>query len=203
MMWLTIPALFLAGLASWSFAEYALHNWWGHWGKGRNRFSREHLSHHRDTGYFAPTAHKLQAAGATTLLMAPLSFWAFGWVGGAAYTGGFLLAYAGYEFLHRRIHTHAPTHAYARWARKHHLVHHFTRPTHNHGVTSPVWDIVFRTYEPVEQVRVPRKKPMMWLCDASGEVKPEFARDYVLVGRPRTEQPAATTAPAGAVAAAP
>jgi sterol desaturase/sphingolipid hydroxylase (fatty acid hydroxylase superfamily) len=204
MMWLTIPAFFLAGVAGWSFTEYAMHNWWGHWGKGRNRFSREHLAHHANVKYFAPTAHKLQAAAAATALIAPLTCWVLGWPGGVAFTVGFLCTYGAYEFLHRRIHTHAPVTAYGRWARKHHLVHHFTRPSHNHGVTSPIWDYVFRTHEEVGQVRVPRKKPMVWLCDESGAVKPEYATDYVLVGRPAAaRKQSATTAPAAAVAATP
>lgn len=201
MMLLTIPLLILAGMLSWSFAEYGLHNWRGHHGKGKNRFSKEHLSHHADARYFAPTLHKLQAAGAVTLVMLPLSMWLFGWVGGAVYTLSFLATYAGYEFLHRRIHTHPPRNGYGRWARRHHLVHHFTRPTHNHGVTSPIWDFVFRTYQDPGVVRVPRKKAMVWLCDDSGEIKPEYAEDYVLVGRPRRTEPDQTaSAPAMATA---
>ena len=41
---MTLIAVFVAGLLAWTFAEYAIHNWYGHLGKGRNEFSREHLA---------------------------------------------------------------------------------------------------------------------------------------------------------------
>ena len=50
---------------------------------------------------------------------------------------------------------------------QHHLHHHFRNPKANHGVTSPVWDHVFRTADPVEVVRVPRKLAPFWLTDDS------------------------------------
>lgn len=51
----------------------------------------------------------------------------------------------------------------------------------NHGVTSPIWDIVFGTYVEPEQIRVPEKLAMEWLCDPqSGDVHTSFAHDYVL-----------------------
>jgi hypothetical protein len=53
----------------------------------------------------------------------------------------------------------------------------------NHGVTTPVWDLVFGTYERVDgAVAVPRRLAMRWLCDEHGEVRPEYAGDYRLVG---------------------
>ena len=59
----------------------------------------------------------------------------------------------------------------------------------NQGVTTPVWDLVFGTYERVERpVRVPRRLAMVWLLDEHGDVRPEYALDYVVVGtRPWTE----------------
>ena len=53
----------------------------------------------------------------------------------------------------------------------------------NHGVTVPVWDWAFGTYEPASTVRVPRRMAMLWLLDDDGEVRAEHAGDYVLAGR--------------------
>jgi sterol desaturase/sphingolipid hydroxylase (fatty acid hydroxylase superfamily) len=32
-----------------------------------------------------------------------------------------------------------------RWLRRHHLQHHYAAPDQNFGVSSPLWDIIFRT----------------------------------------------------------
>ena len=63
---------------------------------------------------------------------------------GAAYVAGLVGFYGVYEWLHRREHTHAGIGPYGRWARRHHFHHHFVDGRTNHGVTSPIWDLVFR-----------------------------------------------------------
>ncbi|MDP2269988.1 MAG: hypothetical protein Q8N23_28720 [Archangium sp.] len=48
-------------------------------------------------------------------------------------------------------------------------------------MTSPLWDLAFRTYRPVQVIRVPRKFVMPWLTDSrTGEVRAEFADRFVL-----------------------
>jgi len=69
---------------------------------------------------------------------------------------------------------------YGRWARRHHFYHHFHDPKVNHGVTSPIWDIVFGTYHKPDVIRVPEKLKMVWLCDETGEVKEPFRAQYEL-----------------------
>jgi sterol desaturase/sphingolipid hydroxylase (fatty acid hydroxylase superfamily) len=116
----------------------------------------------------------------------PASIWIAGAVAGPAYCAGFLTFYVAYEVLHRRSHTHSPRGMYGRWLRKHHFYHHFGNPKMNHGVTSPIWDIVFRTHARPEQVKVPRRLAMMWLTDSeTGEIAEKYANDYVLTGRRR------------------
>jgi hypothetical protein len=53
----------------------------------------------------------------------------------------------------------------------------------NHGVSIPVWDLVFGTRREVERVRVPRRLALPWMLDDTGALRPEFAEDYELVGR--------------------
>ncbi len=116
---------------------------------------------------------------------APLSMLVAGVAAGLTYTLGFVGFYVVYEVLHRRSHTHAPIGPYGRWMRRHHFYHHFGNPKHNHGVTSPIWDVVFRTHtwNRPEPVRIPHQMAMMWLVDDSGSIKPQYERDYVLTGR--------------------
>ncbi len=191
---------FALGALTWSFLEYALHDWLGHWPRGKVDFSREHLRHHADTRYFSPPAKKLQLAVPLLTLFGLAGWAAAGALAGASYAGGIALAWLGYEVLHRRTHTHPPRGPYGRWARKHHLYHHFANPNKNHGVTSPIWDIVFGTYVRPGRITVPEKHCMPWLCDPeSGEVWPAYAADYT-VHRRGQRAPGALTQKAAAAA---
>ncbi len=170
---------FVAGVFVWSFTEYALHRWSGHRPGAQERFAREHRHHHADGNFFAPTSAKLAAGVGVSAIVAPLLFVLAGVPGLIGWTG-FIAAWGGYEWLHRRIHTHAPMNAYGAWARLHHLHHHFRRPDRNHGVTSPLWDVVFGTRDPVASVRLPRTHGLRWLVD---DVDPALAARVVVAGR--------------------
>ncbi len=183
---LTISLSILLGVLTWSFAEYALHNWYGHGAKGRNRFSREHLKHHTNGQYFAPALEKALGATIALAIATPAAVWAMGLLHGLCFAGAFATTYLVYEWFHRRCHTHAAFTRYGDWLRRHHLHHHYTRPKENHGVTSPIWDVVFGTLTPSAMVRVPERKifEVPWLVDDDGEVKAEFANHYT-IARPR------------------
>jgi len=194
-MLLLSPTAFAAGAAGWTFAEYALHRYLGHSkanskkssGKGSllsGDFGPEHLTHHIDPSYFAPTRRKLKAA---LLLVPALGAGASLIVGprrGVSFALGFASCYAAYELAHRRIHTHAPRGPYSRWTRKHHLSHHFNAKF-NHGVTTPLWDLAFGTYQSPGRVRVPRRIAPDWMVDPhTGALRADLAKDYELTGKP-------------------
>lgn len=175
-----VPSWLVLGAASWSAAEYAIHRFVGH-GPKRKRpasvfgrlglaglayeLNREHLAHHADPTYFAPTSRKVLAATvaipAATLVLSPF----VGLRRAASFGAGFAAAYGAYEVLHRRVHTHPPRGRYGRWIRRHHLAHHYKAPRANHGVTSPVWDHVLGTARPLEKIRVPSRSAPVWLRD--------------------------------------
>jgi len=172
----------LLGAFTWSLLEYCIHRWLGHDRRFRgNLFGREHTRHHSEGDYFAPTWKKgLAALGVLGAVLGPAIFVA-GVAAGTAYAVGLAGFYGFYEVLHRREHTHAGIGAYGRWARRHHFYHHFVNPRMNHGVTSPIWDLVFRTYRTPEVIRVPEKLAMQWLTDPeTGDVRSEHATAYTL-----------------------
>jgi sterol desaturase/sphingolipid hydroxylase (fatty acid hydroxylase superfamily) len=181
---LTIAACVLAGIFSWSFCEYLLHRFLGHACKGRNHMSREHLAHHTNPDYFAPTWQKVLVAIAWFIGVTALTSLVFGSFIAVTYSFCFAAMYGFYEVVHRRIHTHAPMGPYGRMVRKHHLAHHFTDARQCHGVTSRLWDRVFGTNEAVSTVRIPRKLAMPWMLGANGELRERFVDSYLLVGRP-------------------
>ncbi len=175
---------FLAGAFLWTFLEYVIHRFLGH-RSTKNPFGSEHTAHHSKGDYFAPWYKKLGAAGLVCALLLPPGLWLAG-SAGASFVVGLLGMYGSYEVLHRLEHVHCGIGAYGRWARRHHFYHHFHDPKKNHGVTTPIWDLVFGTYVPVsEPIKVPRKLQMRWLVDPStGDVWARHASDYALRGRP-------------------
>jgi len=178
-----IVAAAVLGAASWTVAEYGLHRFAMHEMKGRGLASKEHLKHHADVTYFAPTSKKLLSAATTTAVVLPASWKLTDRRTALTFTTGMIGTYFGYELLHRRAHTHPPTNTYGRWVRRSHLHHHFGSPMRNFGVTSPVWDKVMRTYDDPGIVTVPRRMAPVWMLDADGDVIPELANDYVVKGR--------------------
>lgn len=180
-----IAAGFVAGFLLWGLAEYLLHRFAMHELKGKGLMSREHLEHHVHASWSFSVMHLLSWAG--MLLVGFLAWFPLGWVTvslafGLSTAIGWSVGYFFYEYQHAVSHLQAPRSAYGTWLRRHHFHHHFGHPMANHGVTSPVWDIVFGTREQPERVRVPRRLVLAWMVDADGELLPQFRHHYELVG---------------------
>jgi sterol desaturase/sphingolipid hydroxylase (fatty acid hydroxylase superfamily) len=182
---LTIAAAFAFGFALWILGEYVLHRFAMHELNGKGIMSREHLEHHVAAGWGFSYIHLLSWAGMAAvgfLAWRPLVGAAWGATAGWSVAVGWAVGYFFYEYQHAMAHLRAPRTRYQRWLRKHHFHHHFGHPRSNHGVTLGIWDRVFGTLEAPEQVRVPRRMAQPWMLDDAGELRVEFAADYVLVG---------------------
>lgn len=179
-MILPIALSALAGAFTWTFLEYVIHRWLGHDSRFRgNPFGVEHVRHHIEGNYFAPSWKKALFAPFAVGLLAVPAVLILGTTLGAAYALGLLALYIAYEALHRLEHVWAGVGPYARWARKHHFTHHFVDARVNHGVTSPLWDLVFGTYRRVDVINVPPKLAMAWLKDPeTGGVRAEHAGTF-------------------------
>jgi len=179
---LQIIAAIAAGVLTWTLLEYMIHRWMGHDRRFRRTpFGVEHIRHHIEGNYFAPTWKKLIIA-AVVLVVACIPATAIaGTAPGIAYVAGLMCFYGVYEWLHRREHTHAGIGPYGRWARRHHFHHHFVDGRTNHGVTTPLWDLAFGTYQKPTTIKVPPKLCMAWLLDpATGDVRAAHAATYQL-----------------------
>lgn len=197
---LAFTLAFALGAFGWTLAEYALHRFVFHGASATRIGAREHRKHHAEVDYFAPWWQKALAAGAATSLMLPLSIAIAGATNGLFFTCGFVALYLYYEVLHRRAHTRPPRGAYGRWRRRNHFAHHFVDPRLAQGVTTPLWDFVFGTRLRVAPVRVPRRLAMPWLVGPDGELRPEYAGDYQLVGSTRRDARSRTADRAAAMA---
>jgi sterol desaturase/sphingolipid hydroxylase (fatty acid hydroxylase superfamily) len=184
---LTATAAALVGVNLWFLFEYLLHRFAMHQLHGRGIMSREHLLHHVGAGWTFSYTSVLSWIGVGLVggaVWFPVGWWLAGWPAGVGVATGWVAGYAFYEYQHAAAHLRAPRNRYQRWLRIHHFHHHFGRPMSNHGVSIPLWDIVFGTRDRPEVVRVPRRLAagLGWLMDDRGELRPEYEGDYVLVG---------------------
>lgn len=177
---MAIVAAALAGMLGWTFLEYVIHRWGGHDRRfKRTPFGIEHIRHHVEGNYFSPSWKKLVVAVIAAAIVGTPAIAIGGLAGGTAFTAGLVVCYAGYEIIHRLDHVIPGVGPYGRWARRHHFHHHFVDGRTNHGVTTPLWDLVFGTYAKPTVIKVPVKLAMAWLLDpVTGDVRAAHADTY-------------------------
>jgi len=144
--WPAAVAAVAGGILAFTFVEYAMHRWYFH---GPTEFADGlHRGHHRHPK--SPTAIPcLSSAAAPVLFWWPLSR-LLGDTQAWFFLSGLLGGYFYYSLLHHlqhRIRTHAlPLRILRRmWAA--HGIHH-ARGNVNYGVTTALWDRIFRTHQP-------------------------------------------------------
>lgn len=59
---------------------------------------------------------------------------------------GLLVGYLIYDTMHFVLHHKSVPTAFGKLIKKAHMRHHFLEPDEDYGVSSPLWDIIFRTY---------------------------------------------------------
>jgi hypothetical protein len=135
---------FLVGVVLWTLIEYLLHRFVFHRFHGIvGSFHHEHHQEPRNLRYlFVRPAY-----GAGISMLSILVIWAI--TGDMSQTlklmAGIWLGYAYYEIVHYRIHFTATEGGLIGLQRRAHFQHHFHNSRRCFGVTSPLWDWVFRT----------------------------------------------------------
>lgn len=139
------------GFVVWTLTEYWLHRTFFHWIPDTAWGTRMHFLVHGVHHEWPGDRYRLvmPPAVSTTLFVAFLGlFWLL--MGAAAWPfhAGFALGYVGYDMTHYYIHHHHPQQAWLRDLRRHHLMHHAPKSRHGgkFGVSTTLWDHVFRTY---------------------------------------------------------
>jgi dihydroceramide fatty acyl 2-hydroxylase len=140
-----------AGLLSWGLFEYSIHRWVLHRVPPREGAglpgNRTHLAHHAD-----PNAlDRLNVQLSESLPVCAVYFaaaWALtGDLRSAAFAyDGLMLGYFFYEYLDYQAHHGAARGAVVRYFRRYHLLHHHYDARVRFGVTSPLFDYLFGTY---------------------------------------------------------
>jgi len=147
---LKAASFFLFGLVFWTFFEYTLHRFVFHFESKNNRFLKNiyflfHGIHHA----YPRDSRRLVMPPTVSL---PLSFLVY--LGCAClmhrsvvpdFMAGFLLGYLFYDMIHFGIHHANFSNSLWQSVKKHHFRHHYSNKEKGFGVSSPLWDFVFRS----------------------------------------------------------
>lgn len=145
--------LFAGGALFWSLFEYVMHRYLFHLvaesPKAQKFIYTLHGVHHeypRDRErLFMPPVPSLIIASIIFLIM----HWLMSWKA-LAFFPGFVFGYIMYGSMHYAIHAFAPPRFLKALWRNHHL-HHYKAPNKGFGVSSVLWDVIFRTVPKKEE----------------------------------------------------
>jgi sterol desaturase/sphingolipid hydroxylase (fatty acid hydroxylase superfamily) len=149
---LAIPSavgMFLLGILAWSIAEYVLHRWVFHWTNDTAWGKRVHFLLHGVHHDFPNDKDRLVMPLPTSVPLALIFYALFtltlGRTIGEPFFAGFAIGYLFYDGTHYYVHHFVPTTRWGKFLRRHHMTHHFADHDGGFGVSSPLWDYVFRT----------------------------------------------------------
>lgn len=144
--------LFIGGALFWSLFEYIMHRYIFHMVVESPRATRFVYTMHGVHHEFPRDKERLFMPPVPSIIIACLLFSLNYFLIGSqalAFFPGFLFGYIMYGSMHFAIHAFAPPRFLKALWRNHHL-HHYKAPDKGFGVSSVLWDVVFRT--------VPRKE---------------------------------------------
>lgn len=137
----------ISGFIFFTLTEYLIHRFIYHSGEYKNKKNWQfkiHGVHHA----YPRDKERLAMPLVLAIIIAAIVF-LITWTIMASYTllffPGFIAGYAFYLFVHFIIHTRRPPKNTFRILWKHHYIHHYKEENKAFGVTSPFWDIIFRT----------------------------------------------------------
>lgn len=145
---LMIAGLFIAGLLSFSLVEYLMHRYLFHMPEttpARKKFVyTAHGVHHdypKDKDRLAMPIPASATLSFLFFLLFRLIMGDFVW----GFLPGFLIGYAAYLGVHYMVHAFQPPKNFFKILWVHHGIHHYKQPERAFGVSSPLWDLIFRT----------------------------------------------------------
>ena len=155
---LTIGAtagLVFAGLLTWTLCEYLLHRFVFHWIEDSPRGRRIHFLLHGVHHDFPNDKDRLVMPLGFSIPLGVLFFGAFVLLFGLRVAEplfvGLVIGYLVYDGTHYAVHHFKQTNRIGRFVKRHHMLHHHMDHDGGFGVSSPLWDVVFRTMPHVKK----------------------------------------------------
>jgi sterol desaturase/sphingolipid hydroxylase (fatty acid hydroxylase superfamily) len=141
--------LFGAGLFVWTLTEYWLHRELFHWVPKTSWGPRFHFILHGVHHEWVNDRYRLVMPPAASLALGVLFFLLWYVVLGPVWVypffAGKMAGYLSYDMIHYYVHHGKPTSKYMKQLRAHHKNHHHNKEGRKFGVSSPIWDYVFRS----------------------------------------------------------
>lgn len=146
---LSIVGLVVFGLFIWTITEYLLHRFIFHLELKSKIGARIHFIFHGVHHDYPSDSRRLVMPPSVSIPLAALFYFLFRFLIGDIsvhpFFAGFLIGYLFYDITHYAVH-HFNMHSKFWLAIKnHHIKHHYQDPDRGYGVSSPLWDYVFRT----------------------------------------------------------
>jgi 4-hydroxysphinganine ceramide fatty acyl 2-hydroxylase len=146
---LSILFLFFSGVLFWTLFEYALHRYVFHFEPEDRFLKRIHFLIHGIHHAYPRDSRRLVMPPSVSI---PLSLGIY-WICTKIFTpntlppffAGFLFGYLCYDMVHYGIHNLNITNKFWMTIKKHHYRHHYSDKTHGFGVSSPLWDLIFKS----------------------------------------------------------
>jgi sterol desaturase/sphingolipid hydroxylase (fatty acid hydroxylase superfamily) len=139
----------LAGLLAWTLTEYLLHRFVFHFVPDSDWGRKLHFIFHGVHHDFPNDAMRLVLPPSVSIPLAALFYFLFAAIVPASYFNSFFSAflsgYLCYDMLHYAFHHGNFSNPILKKLKQHHMMHHYNDSDHGYGVTSVLWDIVFRS----------------------------------------------------------
>lgn len=141
--------LFAVFYVAWTLTEYWLHRMFFHWVPATTWGPRLHFLVHGVHHDYPNDKYRLVLPPAVSIVLAAMFFGLYWLMLGPVLVfpawSGFVFGYVVYDCTHYAIHHFRPRTTLWKRLRAHHMNHHHNRPDRKFGVSSMVWDRVFRT----------------------------------------------------------
>ncbi|WP_374166720.1 sterol desaturase family protein [Arcticibacter sp. MXS-1] len=139
----------VGGLLVWSLIEYVLHRFVFHFHPTSEWGKRIHFIFHGVHHDYPNDAKRLVMPPSASIPLAVLFYLLFRAVMPAyylyAFFAGFLTGYLLYDMTHYALHHYNFKNGFWKKLKKHHMLHHYSDETKGYGVSSSLWDGIFKT----------------------------------------------------------
>jgi sterol desaturase/sphingolipid hydroxylase (fatty acid hydroxylase superfamily) len=146
---LSILGYFIFGIFIWTLTEYVLHRFVFHWMPPGKIGARMHFIFHGVHHDYPSDSKRLVMVPTISIPLALLFFFMFkfflGGINVFPFFAGFIVGYLFYDMTHYAVHHFNLKSKFWLELKHHHMLHHYKDMDNGYGVSSKLWDMIFRT----------------------------------------------------------
>jgi 4-hydroxysphinganine ceramide fatty acyl 2-hydroxylase len=145
---LAVGGLFVLGILLWTLIEYLIHRYIFHYEPKSHLGKRLHYIVHGVHHDYPNDARRLVMPPSISVPLAVLFYLLFHLIFGRlapSVFAGLIFGYVCYDTLHYATHHFPMKRGLRLWLKQYHLRHHYKDDDAGFGISSPLWDYVFRT----------------------------------------------------------